>query len=127
MAVAPGTFCPSSATVIGSSRRTRSSSVWHTKAPSTSSVPIVDCSVNQRRARSSFMPCSPPSARLALEAAQVNFLLEFRRARRGRRDRPVDDLMAVVLVIDDEADMVSLLREVLEREGHEVLTARDGR
>ena len=35
--------------------------------------------------------------------------------------------MAVVLVIDDEADICALLREALEREGHEVLTARDGR
>ena len=35
--------------------------------------------------------------------------------------------MAVVLVIDDEADICALLREALEREGHEVLTAYDGR
>ena len=51
-------------------------------------------------------------------------LLESRRA---RRDRLVADLMAVVLVIDDEADICALLREALERDGHEVLTARDGR
>lgn len=35
--------------------------------------------------------------------------------------------MAVVLVIDDEPDICAILREALEREGHEVLTARDGR
>lgn len=35
--------------------------------------------------------------------------------------------MALVLVIDDEPDIVALLREALEQEGHEVLTARDGR
>jgi DNA-binding NtrC family response regulator len=51
-------------------------------------------------------------------------LLESRRA---RRDRLVADLMAVILVIDDEADICALLREALERDGHEVLTARDGR
>jgi DNA-binding NtrC family response regulator len=51
-------------------------------------------------------------------------LLESRRA---RRDRLVADLMAVVLVIDDEADICALLREALERAGHEVFTARDGR
>ena len=35
--------------------------------------------------------------------------------------------MAVVLVIDAEPDICAILREALEREGHEVLTARDGR
>jgi len=35
--------------------------------------------------------------------------------------------MAVVLVIDDEVEICTLLREALEHEGHEVLTAHDGR
>jgi len=59
-----------------------------------------------------------------VEGVQVNSLLKSGRA---RGDRPVADLMAVVLVIDDEADIRALLREALERDGHEVLTARDGR
>jgi CheY-like chemotaxis protein len=35
--------------------------------------------------------------------------------------------MAVVLVVDDEAEIRNLLREALEQAGHEVLTANDGR
>ncbi|OUM95595.1 MAG: DNA-binding response regulator [Thermobacillus sp. ZCTH02-B1] len=34
--------------------------------------------------------------------------------------------MACILIIDDEEDLVSLLREELEARGHEVLTAADG-
>ncbi len=36
-------------------------------------------------------------------------------------------LMALVLVVDDEADIRDLLREALEQAGHQVLTASDGR
>ncbi len=35
--------------------------------------------------------------------------------------------MATILVIDDEESIRNLLREVLERAGHKVLEARDGR
>jgi two-component system response regulator (stage 0 sporulation protein F) len=35
--------------------------------------------------------------------------------------------MAVVLVVDDEADIRELLREALEQAGHRVVTADDGR
>ncbi|MBV6469774.1 MAG: Sporulation initiation phosphotransferase F [Nitrospirae bacterium] len=35
--------------------------------------------------------------------------------------------MATIMVIDDEASIRSLLREVLEKSGHKVLEAQDGR
>ena len=34
---------------------------------------------------------------------------------------------ATVLVIDDDPDTVTTMREILEEEGHHVLSARDGR
>src|SRR5207249_2818281 len=52
--------------------------------------------------------------------------------RRDRRNDAIDakdgiDAMARVLVIDDEEQVVKLIREVLEGAGHEVLEARNGR
>jgi CheY-like chemotaxis protein len=35
--------------------------------------------------------------------------------------------MARILVVDDEADMLSVMKLMLEMEGHFVITARDGR
>ena len=35
--------------------------------------------------------------------------------------------MALVLVVDDDADIREILREALEAAGHQVLTANDGR
>jgi PleD family two-component response regulator len=41
--------------------------------------------------------------------------------RKGKRA-----LMARIVVIDDDGDITSILRRILEREGHDVLVASDG-
>lgn len=55
-------------------------------------------------------------------------MLEFCRARPGHaRRHAVLELMALVLVVDDESVVRSLLRDALEGAGHRVITADDGR
>ena len=44
----------------------------------------------------------------------------------GASDGGADDILARILVIDDEVEIRSLLRALLERAGYEVLDAEDG-